>query len=212
MPESLTRLVLTIPLPPRPQPRPRCACIPDFSKGKCLTCGQPRAGTHARAHSGAHGGKKRKGQADRDASEDDPLAIFAQWKKDVTFLLREHWRGQPRINGPIRARFVFVVPRPKSRPTVSVSTTETVRGITRKIPNPRLDGGHWIVSKESWLAGQRVPCPVKPDRDRYLNALQDALTDAGIWWDDAQVCGGETQKFYAALGEEPSIYMRVEPW
>ena len=212
MATSLNSLILTIPLPPRPQPRPRCACIPDFSKGKCPTCGGPRAGTHARAHTGAHGGKKRKGRADRNAAEDDPLALFAQWKKDLTILLRQNWRGRPPINGPIRARLVFVVPRPQSRPMVQPTTTETVRGISRKIPNPRHAGGHWLVGKDAWILGQRVPCPVKPDRDRYLNALQDALTDAGVWWDDAQVCGGETLKFYAAVGEEPSIYLRVEPW
>jgi Holliday junction resolvase RusA-like endonuclease len=163
-------------------------------------------------HSGAHGSKRRKGQADRAAASDDPLAEFGRWRQEVGTLLVLNWRHPP-LCGPLRASFTFVVPRPQSRPTVSKFTTQTTDGVERKIVNPRWEGGDWIVRAEDWATGERVPCPVKPDLDRYTNAIMDQLTVARVWWDDAQVCGDRnTTKWYAATDEEPSLRLRVEAW
>ena len=41
-----------------------------------------------------------------------------------------------------------------------------------------------------------LPHYVKPDRDNCEKAALDALTNAGLWRDDAQVCAGPVQKFY----------------
>ena len=37
----------------------------------------------------------------------------------------------------------------------------------------------------------------KPDRDNVDKAILDALTDAGLWADDCQVCAGQVTKRYA---------------
>jgi crossover junction endodeoxyribonuclease RusA len=41
-----------------------------------------------------------------------------------------------------------------------------------------------------------VPCGKKPDTDNLLKAVMDAMTDAGVWEDDALVYQAEASKFY----------------
>jgi len=40
------------------------------------------------------------------------------------------------------------------------------------------------------------PCPGRPDRDNLEKAVMDALVDAELLLDDAQVCAGEVWKLY----------------
>lgn len=49
----------------------------------------------------------------------------------------------------------------------------------------------------------------KPDRDNLDKALLDALTEAGIFNDDAQVCAGGLAKFYVARGQAPGAVVRI---
>lgn len=49
----------------------------------------------------------------------------------------------------------------------------------------------------------------KPDRDNLDKAVLDALTEAGLWRDDAQVCAGEVRKFYAGRGCQPGVIIVV---
>lgn len=50
---------------------------------------------------------------------------------------------------------------------------------------------------------RRVWPVVKPDADKLLRALCDALTDAGAWIDDAQVVAMHVEKRY--VGQLPSM-------
>jgi Holliday junction resolvase RusA-like endonuclease len=53
----------------------------------------------------------------------------------------------------------------------------------------------------------------KPDVSKLLRAVEDSLTDAGVWGDDSQVVGYAgfplTCKRFARLGEEPGVIIRV---
>lgn len=49
-----------------------------------------------------------------------------------------------------------------------------------------------------------------PDIDKYLRAIFDALTGAGVWVDDARAVKVTTVKRYA-VGEEPHTYVMVSP-
>lgn len=53
-------------------------------------------------------------------------------------------------------------------------------------------------------------CPVKPDRDNLEKAVLDALTDAGWWRDDAQVCAGFSRKVYHAKAGSPGARIEVQ--
>lgn len=50
----------------------------------------------------------------------------------------------------------------------------------------------------------------KPDKDNVEKAILDAMKDAGLYRDDAQVCGGSTFKYYAAIGTKTGARIRVE--
>ncbi len=55
-----------------------------------------------------------------------------------------------------------------------------------------------------------IPHGVKPDRDNVEKAIMDALTVAGLWRDDCQVCAGEVRKWYAAKGCDAGTVVRAE--
>ena len=90
------------------------------------------------------------------------------------------------FNGPVRVSVDFVKSRNKSRPTVSGK---------QKLNSP----DRWHVRKEAWASGRRVPAPVTPDVDNYMKALLDALNQAGVWYDDAQVVDLRARKWWGAV-------------
>ncbi len=51
----------------------------------------------------------------------------------------------------------------------------------------------------------------KPDRDNLDKAVLDALTQAGVWRDDAQVCSGRIQKVYHEKGGSPRAEIIINP-
>jgi Holliday junction resolvase RusA-like endonuclease len=62
--------------------------------------------------------------------------------------------------------------------------------------------------KAAELAG--LWCDKRPDLDRYVHAIQDAITDAGnVWFDDNQVARLTADKRYCHVGEPPSIVVEV---
>jgi Holliday junction resolvase RusA-like endonuclease len=73
----------------------------------------------------------------------------------------------------------------------------------------RVDVSFVFERPKSLKGFERELAPVRPDRDNLLKPLMDALTIAGFWRDDGQVCAGETSKFYAAKGESPKIEVLI---
>ncbi|MDP0498703.1 MAG: RusA family crossover junction endodeoxyribonuclease [Verrucomicrobiota bacterium JB022] len=105
------------------------------------------------------------------------------WKTAVKVAVRPHLPAIP-ILGPVRLTAVYRFARPKVHYNKS--------GLSKK-------------GRESyWHTG-------KPDRDNIEKATLDALSDAGLWHDDAQVCDGSISKRYANPGELPGATIVVEP-
>jgi Holliday junction resolvase RusA-like endonuclease len=50
---------------------------------------------------------------------------------------------------------------------------------------------------------------VPPDLDKLVRAVMDALTEAGVWADDAQVCSIRASMRYAGEGEQPGVLVDV---
>lgn len=50
----------------------------------------------------------------------------------------------------------------------------------------------------------------KPDRDNCEKAICDILTQIGFWRDDAQVCGGEVNKWYVGRDGRPGCSIIID--
>lgn len=84
------------------------------------------------------------------------------WREAVKYAALQVRAGAAALDGPIVARMVFSVRRPK---------------------------GHYRSGKNAALLKTDAPsrpCS-KPDLSKLLRSTEDALTDAGVWIDDARV-------------------------
>ena len=59
------------------------------------------------------------------------------------------------------------------------------------------------------LGSGRRPHTSRPDLDNLAKAVLDALTQAGWWCDDDQICGLDASKWIAAEGERPGVCIEV---
>lgn len=77
--------------------------------------------------------------------------------------------------------------------------------ITFVFPRPK----HHFGSKGGLKASAPTWHTAKPDRDNLDKATLDALTQAGVWSDDAQVADGGIRKRFAALGEATGARIEI---
>ena len=92
------------------------------------------------------------------------------WKSSVRHAALAAW-DKVMFTGPVRVSWIAYFPRPKS---------------------------HFYTGKRADQLRPEAKAyhTSKPDRDNLDKAILDALTNAGIWKDDAQVCCGEVCKYY----------------
>ena len=112
------------------------------------------------------------------------------WRQDVKYAALEaqpvHWSGcREVLSGPLRAYVTFYLPRPK---------------------------GHYRTGRNAALLRDSAPRwpGVKPDVDKLLRSTLDALGEAGVWQDDAQVVRVTATKAYATDTEPPGAAITVE--
>jgi Holliday junction resolvase RusA-like endonuclease len=120
----------------------------------------------------------------RFVREDNPAT--APWKATVAAAGRDAFEAVTRTDdgllaGPLRLRVVFVFPRPAAH-------FGTGRNQGRLKPSAPLY------------------CPTRPDLDKLLRAVGDALTGV-VFRDDAQLVRVEAEKHY---GEPPCAHVLVE--
>jgi len=84
---------------------------------------------------------------------------------------------------PLQVRVTFVLPRPK---------------------------GHYGTGRNANLLKRSAPHSpaVKPDIDKLISSTLDAIGEAGIWRDDAQVAEIHAAKTY---GDMPGAHIRIRP-
>jgi Holliday junction resolvase RusA-like endonuclease len=104
------------------------------------------------------------------------------WRNTVLFAARDAYQGPP-LTGPVRLEIQFRLPRPK---------------------------GHFGTGRnaDKLKSSARDYPTVKPDTTKLIRALEDALTDAGIWQDDTQVIQQTAEKIY---GRQPGAMVRIAP-
>lgn len=69
----------------------------------------------------------------------------------------------------------------------------------------------FLVRRPPSIAKRIIHPSKRPDLDKLIRATCDALTDAGLIRDDAQICNfGDTRKEYAKPGVAPGVWIRLE--
>jgi Holliday junction resolvase RusA-like endonuclease len=105
------------------------------------------------------------------------------WRDALCWHAREALGGHPRFEGPVVVSAVFWLPRP---------------------------AGHFGSGRNAGHLRPSAPTSptVPPDLDKLVRAALDALSEAGVWRDDAQVVGfGEVAKRYS---DKPGACIAVE--
>ena len=106
-----------------------------------------------------------------------------QWRMKITAAALQKKGSDLTLIGPVGARILFVLERPKSH----FGTGKNVDRIKDSSP---------------------AHPATMPDLDKLLRAVFDALTDAQVWKDDGQVVWCQAIKGYAD-GQEPGVYITV---
>ena len=120
-------------------------------------------------------------------------------------------KAQPRVKPCVRGRHAGVYTpdtadgwkaEVRRAALANCSTPEPLRGplsvqLTFLMPRPKSRKG------DVWHA-------TKPDGDNLTKAVLDALTDAGIWGDDAQVARQLVQKLYATGTNDAGCAIIIE--
>ncbi len=117
--------------------------------------------------------------------DDDPAAL-RRWRANIVQTAREHYQGEP-LGGPIRLTVTFFLKRPKR---------------------------HYRTGRFADQLRDDAPpvyCDAKPDADKLVRAVGDALTDAGVWRDDAQAAVLNVRKRYAPDGRTEGAAIRIAP-
>lgn len=80
--------------------------------------------------------------------------------------------------------------------------------VTFYLPRPK---GHYGTGRNAHLLKPSAPDypTTKPDGDKLVRSLFDALGEAGVWKDDAQVVNHEACKAYAGYGRPPGARAEV---
>ncbi|MGH9251885.1 MAG: RusA family crossover junction endodeoxyribonuclease [Acidimicrobiales bacterium] len=104
------------------------------------------------------------------------------WREDVRQAALDALR-EP-FTGPVEMHVTFTLPRPK---------------------------GHYRTGRNADLLRDAAPkFPAgKPDLDKLLRAVMDALTSAGVWKDDAQVVHALVTKCYDGDGFRPGADVSI---
>jgi crossover junction endodeoxyribonuclease RusA len=90
------------------------------------------------------------------------------WKRIISIRAKQAW-DKVQFTGPIKLLLVIWMPRPKKHFN---------------------KGGAVVPSAPTWHTA-------RPDLDNIEKAIKDAITDAGVWRDDSQVCAVVKTKRYA---------------
>ena len=97
--------------------------------------------------------------------------------------VRKAWRdsGLEKFVGPLKVSYHFEMPRPKSH---------FKKGVLRP------GAPYWHI--------------IRPDMDNVIKSTQDALTDAGAWDGDEQVCAGDPKKRYCGISGRTGCLITIE--
>lgn len=90
---------------------------------------------------------------------------------------------------------------------VQLSTGAVTADVVFRMPRPK---NHYKANGELKDWAKRLPHVTKPDRDKLLRSLQDAMTNLGVA-DDSQIDCGSTTKVYADTPGDVGTHVTWKP-
>lgn len=108
------------------------------------------------------------------------------WRHDVTRAAEQARTEHGALIGPVFLEVHFYMPRPRS---------------------------HYGTGRNAALVRDSAPeyPGSRPDLDKLVRAVDDALTTSGLWIDDAQVVVLYARKLYAGPDRDPGADIRIAP-
>jgi Holliday junction resolvase RusA-like endonuclease len=152
-------------------------------------------------------------------------ALTIEWETVATFFVSGEPKAQPRVKA--RAIPTKKFNRGERVWIGSVYTPDTADGwkqavrcyaLQKRPAEPltgpvRVDTVFYLPRPKKMMTAKYPDGPVlhvaKPDRDNCDKPILDALTKAGWWSDDCQVCAGEIVKVYASKRGTPGAQITV---
>lgn len=104
------------------------------------------------------------------------------WRSQVAAFAMDAWGGREPLDEPVCVHMMFVFPRPSS---------------------------HFGTGRNAGVLKDGAPRfkTSAPDRDKLERAVNDALTDAGVWRDDSRSVDGGSRKVY---GPKPGVRVWIQ--
>ena len=134
----------------------------------------------------------------------------------MTLMLRIEAYGVPESQGSARAfvrggRAIVTSANPKLRPwreSVTWAARDAIeaRGWVQATGPMRAEVSFWMPRPKSAPKTRDILPVTGKDVDKMLRSIFDSLTNAGVWVDDSQVCGGSFAKRYVVGPDLPKIY------
>lgn len=108
------------------------------------------------------------------------------WRQDVRAAALDALAGRPPLDGPVEVTIAFAMPRPRY---------------------------HFGTGRNASVLKPGAPTYVekKPDIDKLTRSTLDALTEARVFRDDAQVAALNVVKGYATDPQKPGAHITVAP-
>lgn len=138
----------------------------------------------------------------------------------ITFFVSGHPKGQPRARACRRGAHAGIFSPPDAD-----GWKACVRNDWKALDQPAWEGplkvsltfyfarpvGHFRTGKRAHELRDDAPRwhTKKPDRDNLDKAVMDALTNAGAWGDDCQVCDGRISKRFVYGLSSPGVCISI---
>lgn len=125
-------------------------------------------------------------------------------------------RGVPAPQGSKRyvGRGVMIESSKKVKPwreAVKWAAIESMPHGWEKLDGPLVLSVVFWMPRPKW-AKKEVGALRMPDLSKLIRSTEDALTDAGVWFDDARVCCIMAEKQYETPSQPPGAQISVYPW
>ena len=133
------------------------------------------------------------------------------WVLKAQFAVRAIPKAQPRTKATIRGTYAAVYTPQTARGWKDAIIESALRFPVRGLECPIALKCEFFLKRPK-ARKKELFVTTKPDIDNLLKSTMDALTELGIWRDDAQVCETSASKKYETEAIAPGADIAIYAW